>query len=252
MKKVEVPPLTPDELKSKFAEVTALGIADQCKYFLREFVVEFSGQFQEVLDLSEEFKGYAPEGGKDDVRELDQAQAHLFLEKRGETMTATALRDALKDIDLDSNSKVSFIEYCLFNYKKSLQELFEEKPGNLADLIAKLDAAIDLHEEVQERRRSDEAEMKKLEALAGGSGVKAAKAKVELEGMRARSHTGQNMAEVRAAFKKRQAEKALAKGDPMAEEMERLKLEQKAAEDDLKLKQELSRKRLAERAAAFG
>ena len=33
------------------------------------------------------------EGGKDDVRELDQTQAHLFLEKRGETMTATALRD---------------------------------------------------------------------------------------------------------------------------------------------------------------
>lgn len=158
---------------------------------------------------------------------------------------------ALKEIDLDSNSKVSFIEYLLFNYKKTLTQLFEEKPGNLADLIAKLEAAIDLHEEVQERRRSDDAKMKELEEASGGTGVKAQKAKMELEGMRARSHTGQNMAEVRAAFKKRQAEKALAKGDPMAEEMERLKLEQKEAEDDLKAKQEASRQRLKDRAAAF-
>lgn len=152
---------------------------------------------------------------------------------------------------MDSNSKVSFIEYLLFNYKKTLTQLFEEKPGNLADLIAKLEAAIDLHEEVQERRRSDDAKMKELEEASGGTGVKAQKAKMELEGMRARSHTGQNMAEVRAAFKKRQAEKALAKGDPMAEEMERLKLEQKEAEDDLKAKQEASRQRLKDRAAAF-
>lgn len=32
------------------------------RYFLSEFVSEFSGNFEEVLDLAEEFKGYAAEG----------------------------------------------------------------------------------------------------------------------------------------------------------------------------------------------
>ena len=32
-------------------------------------------------------------GGKEDVRELDEHQAHRFLEKRGETATVKELRD---------------------------------------------------------------------------------------------------------------------------------------------------------------
>lgn len=35
-------------------------------------------------------------------------------------------RIALKEIDLDFNKKVSFIEYCLWKYSKSLEQLFEE------------------------------------------------------------------------------------------------------------------------------
>ena len=32
------------------------------RYFLREFVAEFAGNFEEVLELADEFAGYAPEG----------------------------------------------------------------------------------------------------------------------------------------------------------------------------------------------
>ena len=47
--------------------------------------------FEEVLDLAEEFKKYAPDTGV--VRELEEDQAHLFLERRGETLTVVELRD---------------------------------------------------------------------------------------------------------------------------------------------------------------
>ena len=71
---------------------------------MRSFVSDFFGNFDEgkhdgktpshhtaVLDLAEEFKKYAPKAG--DVRELEEDAAHLFLEKRGETMTIVELRD---------------------------------------------------------------------------------------------------------------------------------------------------------------
>ena len=41
--------------------MTATSIDDQAKTFLRGFVTEFSGKFEEVLDLAEEFKKFAPE-----------------------------------------------------------------------------------------------------------------------------------------------------------------------------------------------
>jgi hypothetical protein len=158
----------------------------------------------------------------------------------------------LKAIDLDTNGKVAFIEYALFKYKKTLEQLFADKPENFAALIAKLEEAIALNEEVKKRRAADAAKEEELTKTAEGSGVSAAKAKMELEGLRVRSQTGENMAEVRAGFKKRQAEKALAAGDPMAQEMERLKLEQKEAEDVLTAKRAESKAKLAARAAAFG
>jgi hypothetical protein len=56
-----------------------------------------------------------------------------------------------------------------------------------------------------------------------GTGVKAMKAKAELEQMRVRSQTGANMAEIRAGWKTRKAKKELAAGDPIAEEMKRVR-----------------------------
>ena len=52
------------------------------------------------------------------------------------------LRDALRLVDLDANGKVSFIEYCLFKYKKTLRDLFEAKKGDNAALRKILEAAI--------------------------------------------------------------------------------------------------------------
>jgi hypothetical protein len=52
--------LSKEEIQTKFAEVTAGTIDDQATFFLRSFVSEFAGNFEEVLLLAEEFRKYTP------------------------------------------------------------------------------------------------------------------------------------------------------------------------------------------------
>jgi hypothetical protein len=74
---------------------------DQCDAFLRAFVLDFSGdKFEEVLDVAAQFKKFTR--GKIDLEEGD---ALRFLEARKETVTAAALREALKAIDVDNNHR---------------------------------------------------------------------------------------------------------------------------------------------------
>ena len=178
---------------TKFREITSTqSIDEQGMTFLRAFVGEFQGKFEEVLKIGEAFKKFAPPGGN----ELDEFQAHRFLESeffflflfffffffsflfsiifffffppnflsqtfllppphilllpppltfppppgRGETKTVQDMRGELKEIDLDFNRKVAFIEYLLFQYKKTLKELFSAKPNAAA--LAKLEKAV--------------------------------------------------------------------------------------------------------------
>eukprot|EP00048_Salpingoeca_helianthica_P022280 m.17378 g.17378 ORF g.17378 m.17378 type:complete len:246 (-) comp7129_c1_seq1:227-964(-) len=238
-----------DKLKSEFAKVTAMTIEEQCTFFLRSFVAEFSGKFEEVLELSEEFKKYAPKEGT--VRELEEDKAHLFLERRGETLTVKELRDALKAIDIDNNHKVSFIEYSLYKYQKTLRELFEEKPGNIQSLLDALEEAIKLHQKVMAEREAREQLMKELEEQGTLGGVKGMKARLSLEMMRSEDELARNRKEVEAAAKTRAAQRAVDKGDPYVEEQKRLEAEKKKKEEEAKAAREASRGRLKDMASKF-
>jgi len=50
--------------------------------------------------------------------ELDQFQAHQFLEKFGETLTVKELSAQLNKIDIDNNKKMCMTEYLTFKYQK--------------------------------------------------------------------------------------------------------------------------------------
>eukprot|EP00045_Choanoeca_perplexa_P003353 m.30002 g.30002 ORF g.30002 m.30002 type:complete len:251 (+) comp11997_c0_seq1:112-864(+) len=247
----EKPQKTPEEIKTLFAEVSETSIDAQAKFFLRAFVTEFSGNFEEVLDLAEEFKKFAPESDTD-VRELAEDQAHLFLERRGETLTVKELRDALKEIDLDSNNHVSFIEFALYKYKFSVAQLFEEKDHQIEHLLKALEEAIDLYQETLHAKQARDAKMAELEALSEQGGVKGMRAKAELEAMKNEDELERNKREIKAAAKQRAAQRAVDNGDPFAEEEKRLQAERKAKEEEEKRKREESRKRLADRAKLFG
>ncbi|EDQ85028.1 uncharacterized protein MONBRDRAFT_39028 [Monosiga brevicollis MX1] len=244
--KEEKPPLTEEEIREKFDEVTATSIDAQAKTFLRAFVSEFSGKFEEVLDLAEEFKKYAPDTGV--VRELEEDKAHLFLERRGETLTVKELRDALKEIDLDSNNRVSFIEYCMYKYEKKLPELFEEKDHQIEHLLRALEAAIDAYQQALAEKQAREEKIKQLEAQAEQGGVKGMRAKAELEAMRNEDQLERNKREIQAGAKQRAAQKAVDNGDPYAEEQKRLAAEKKKREEEEKKQRAEARARLAEKA----
>jgi len=51
----------------------------------------------------------------------------------------------LAEIDIDKNHKVSFLEYCLWKYKKTLANFFEEQEGDMRALLEALEVAIKLY-----------------------------------------------------------------------------------------------------------
>lgn len=238
-------------LGDQFRKVTATSINDQSTFFLRSFVGEFGGKFEEVLDLAEEFKKYAPKEGV--VRELEEDQAHLFLERRGETLTVRALRDHLREIDLDKNHKVSFIEYALWKFKKTITELFAEKPGNMQALLDQLEAAIKAYQEQLARKQAREDKIAGLkEIITTGSGVKKSRASVELDAMMAEDELERNRSEITAGAKKRSAQKAVDKGDPYQMEQDKLAKEKKAKDEAEKAERKAKRDAFAAKIAKQG
>ena len=87
--------------------------------------------------MVDEFKVYA-KGSPDE--QLDEQQAHRFLEAKGEAHTVVEMREKvflryawpepdialpgliqLRTIDLDFNKRISIIEWLLFKFKKTLK-----------------------------------------------------------------------------------------------------------------------------------
>jgi len=224
---------------AKWNEIVAQSIDDQANVFLRAFALEFSGGgFEEVLDIASQFKRFAPKEG---VPDLEEHKAHLFLERRGETLTVQQLRLTLKDIDVDNNNRVAFLEYALFKWKKTPQQFFVElaKPQKGG---AALEAAIAEYRKVLAIREARENRIEELKADAAAGGVKGAKAKNELAQLLHEDQLNQNKAEITSAAKKRAAEKVAI--DPYAEEQKRLEEEKKKKEAEEKAKQDESRAKL--------
>jgi hypothetical protein len=146
--------------------------------FLRAFVVEFSGKFEEVLVLAEQFKSFGASP------HLDQFQAHRFLETRGETRTASDLRATLNFLDAAHKSAdLNFIEFLLFNYKKAPVALFEDTGNQNAELIKKLEEAIENYRRVfrEKKEREDKKAELRQKADAGDLKAKSELKRMELQ-----------------------------------------------------------------------
>jgi len=249
----------------QFLEVVNGSADDQAKFFLRKFVLEFKGNFEEVLELCAEFKKYAPRG-VDPIKDLPEFECHLFLEKRGETLTVKALRDNLKEVHIeDKHRNVAFLEYALWKYKKSAGDLFAVPKGVSPELLRALDEAIDAYQAAIAARQAREDKMAELEKAAAVGGVKGMAAKNQLEQMKSESELELNKRELTTAAAKRKIQKAIEKDDGSAEaarleaerqrlealENERLQREKLEREEaDRKAKEE-ARARLKAKAAAF-
>lgn len=239
----------------KFQEITSSQSPDQqAKTFLHAFVLEFQGKFEEVLQLCEQFKK-AAEGQTGHLRELDEFEAHRFLEKRGATKTVKDLRDELKSIDLDSNNKMCLIEFLLFNYKKTLNDLFTAKPNTA--LLEKLDRAIEQYQKVLADKTAKENRIAELEAIVKAGGKDAPQARIELYQLK-NNNSAQSAKDEQAAIQAKMAAKRALK-DPdaearkaVAEEEARVKEEKERKDREDKEKAAAARARLKEKAAMFG
>ena len=218
--------LSKEELERKYNELTALTVMEQTKVFLKGFVLEFQGNFEELMDLATQWGNFygVSTGGKGNLGGeapglMIQFEAHQFLEKRGETLTVTALRENLKEITLpDKQRKVAFIEYLIWKFHKTLQELFAP-PAVPPEALAALENAISEYEKALAVRRARNAEMEELERVAAGGGVKGMAAKNRLEQMRSEDQLEQNKKEILSAAAKRKAQKVV--DDSEAREKER-------------------------------
>jgi len=81
-----------------------------------------------VLELQKSYAKYCKESGeaKDD---LNPIQAADFLQKNGKERTALQRKEELKDVDLDNNDRICFIEYLLLHFKAMILTEYYKRTG---------------------------------------------------------------------------------------------------------------------------
>jgi chromosome segregation ATPase len=113
----------------KFKQATAMKYIDQAKFFLNAFWTEYEKEAENVWKYTWKFIELDLDKKKDGC-DLDEFNAHRFLEQVGETKRVVELRETLKAIDLDFNKRMALIEYLLFRYKQTIKELVSRPQGS--------------------------------------------------------------------------------------------------------------------------
>jgi len=194
-----------EKFQAKWEEIVSSSVDEQANYFLKAFVVEFSGQkFEEVLDLGQQFKKFLLKSQDSD---LEEDRSLLFLEKKGEVHTASELRGKLKSIDVDNNHRMAFLEYCLFKWSKTPAKFFAELNNPKRGGTEALERAIAEYRKVLAIKEEREKKMEDLSKESEKGGVKGNVAKNMLEQMKNEDTLALNKAELTAAANKRKAEK---------------------------------------------
>lgn len=237
----------------KFNNLVASSIDDQSEFFLKSFIFALEENWKEVPQIATKFKKTLTEAGESG-EQMNEATAASFLQANGRTRTALQRRDEIRDIDLDDNKQISFIEYLLLHYKgmilseyyKRMEQTPTENLENFAigvtgvgeklldelfTLPVGLDPALERAiEEFTATKKARETRLKDLEAKASQGGVKGIAAKNEIAQMASEDVTEMNRMEISLnSAKKRGAkqsgEVALAEKKKVEEEEQKKKLE---------------------------
>jgi len=103
--------------KDLWNEVTGKTYAQQAQWFLNAYWDELGpSEGENIWKYVQTFQKIDKRGktGND----LDEFEAHKFLESLGETLTVIALRERLRTIDVDNNNRMALMEYLIFKYSK--------------------------------------------------------------------------------------------------------------------------------------
>lgn len=229
----------------KFMEITQMTHTEQAIWFLNGFWDELEPKAEELWECAHmmiEIQTGKPKlyGSRqvaiDEGCDIDEMQAHVFLEKRKETLTVMALRKRLNALDIDNNKRMALAEYLVDHYGKTPTQLVnapqgDSDPAALNAAQAAMDAAgealnhaqdseaaakksqAELEAAVAELAAEEKAHADKLaglEAIANGDGgvVKKNKAKNEIEQMKAEDPLPLRKAKITQAAALKKAEKA--------------------------------------------
>jgi len=126
----------------KFKTFVSLNYIEQGKAFLNAYWDELSGEAELIWDYANQFVALDIDKGKEG-NDLDEFNAHRFLEKRGETKTVRQMRDELKEIDIDFNKRMALIEYLLWKYKKPINEFVKRPQGDNTEELKEAQRQLD-------------------------------------------------------------------------------------------------------------
>jgi len=129
------------EWAEAFANICKKTHTDQAKWFLNGFWAEgmeankediwnFTHMFIE-LETGKKILYGAKKFHLEEKADLDEMQAHQFLEKIGETLTVKELRNRLKKLDIDSNNRLCITEFLTDKYSKKPQEVVDAPQGGV-------------------------------------------------------------------------------------------------------------------------
>jgi len=207
----------------RFNELSLQKYSDQAVFFLNAFWNECGDQAEQIYGY---YQGFLQlDTKKEDGCDLDEFYSHKFLETYGETLTALELRNAMRKIDINHDNRMSFLEYLLFRYTQSVEELLIRPQGVTCsqELVDALKALAQAREDIRRARDEDiklqaikaEIASKKshLEKQSQAGGVKGNKAKQELFALNNEDSTELNAAKLRAEAAVRKADAAVKKAE---------------------------------------
>ena len=252
--------------QDRFTELGNRDPVDQCEFFLKSFIFALGDAWQDVPRLCTEFQKHAKNTG-DSSQNMNHIQAADFLQKHGKTRTGIQRKHEVEDVDINSDGRISFIEYLILHYKamilgeyykrhekEPLEDLsldgvgITEVGAKLLEELFSMPAGLSpqLEEALETFAAEKKARQKKVDALtakAEAGGVKGMAARQELRILESGDETETNKLELTLAAAKRKAQKTSG-----AEAVKNLKEEkEKAAKADA----DARRAKMKARAAMF-
>lgn len=129
-----------EKTRERFKEITRAVYQDQCIWYLNGFWPEGAAdEAEEVWDTFHKF--VEQDRRKKKGNELNEVEAHHFLQSTGRTMTALELRNELRRIDVDANGQMAILEYLLFRFQRSVLACINNPQGGGEEENAKLKEA---------------------------------------------------------------------------------------------------------------
>jgi hypothetical protein len=165
-------------------KIQELSAQDQAIYFLNAFWNETKekadtifSQYHGFIDVAKmERTAEGKESKEQDIKDVNEVFARKFLERDGKTMTALAFRSAFREIDVNNDGRMSFIEFLLYDNKQTVDELLKREQATTPEFEAAKEAyaAVMAAIAALEKQKAD------LQLEAEGTGVKANAAKAQL------------------------------------------------------------------------